>query len=85
MGRNHRFEGYIEKSEATSHVVVKLSAKTNEMPSQREQEQIILAEFGMDPKVIREMAASIFRVWEPFRVPVALTALRCVVESTEHP
>ena len=60
------------------------------MPTQRDQKQIVLlgalaAEFGMDPKVIREMTACIFRAWEPFRVPIVLTAPCCVVESTECP
>jgi hypothetical protein len=85
-----QFMRYIEKSEATSHVLVRLSAKTNDKLTQLEQKQLTLlgaltAEFGLDPKVVWEMADSIFRAWGPFREPVVLTAPRCAVDVSDCP
>jgi hypothetical protein len=66
---HHAFE---LKCEASVHVKVDLSAEHNAWLRDFERQQVqVLAslgsEFGLDPKVILDMAASIFRVWAPFQ------------------
>jgi hypothetical protein len=71
VSRIKSFEGYIEKCEATVHVVVKLSAKTNNEPTDREQQHIdmlcqLVEEFGIEGTVIDEMVDAIFDVWDKY-------------------
>jgi hypothetical protein len=72
------YEGYVQKCEATAHVVVKLGAKINRGPSQLEYKQTTLLgtlaqEFGIDGRVINEMTDAIFRAWAPFRETLVVT------------
>jgi hypothetical protein len=66
------FDGCVEKCEATVHVSVKLSARTNSSRTEHEQSQVsmlgeLAEKFGLGGKVIQEMADAILRVWAPYR------------------
>jgi hypothetical protein len=76
------FEDHIENREATVHVIVKLSAKTDNEPTDREQQHIdmlcqLVEEFSIEGTVIDEMVEAIFDVWDEYRVLVVATTVRC--------
>jgi hypothetical protein len=81
VSRIKSFEGYIEKCEAKVHLSLKLSAKTDDEPPNREQQHIdmlgeIVEEFGIEGTVIDEMVDAIFAAWDENREPVIATTIR---------
>jgi hypothetical protein len=90
------FEDHIENREATVHVIVKLSAKTDNEPTDREQQHIdmlcqLVEEFSIEGTVIDEMVEAIFDVWDEYRVLVVATTVRlrlssgCLMQSSLTP